>query len=355
MGMVDEATGIREGEELDRVRLHAFLLDSIPGLDGPLDVRQFPSGYSNLTYLVRVGNRELVLRRPPFGTKAKTAHDMGREWRVLTALHPEFPYCPKPLVYTEDTSVIGTPFYLMERLRGIILRKDLPPGLSLSPSQGRKLSQRFFDVLAELHSVDYERIGLGGFGKPAGYVERQVTGWARRYDAARTPDAPDMADVIAWLQEKMPPDSARPGIVHNDYRLDNVVLDEKDPTRIIGVLDWEMATLGDPLMDFGSSLAYWVRKEDPPDLHLSRLAPTHLEGMLDRREVVEYYERRSGRAIGEVDFYYCFGLFRLAVIFQQIYYRYYQGETRDERFKDLIFVVHGLDAAARRVTAQPGI
>lgn len=351
-GVVDRPTQVRQGEELDLKVVEAFLKDSIPGLEGNLVVEQFPSGYSNLTYLIRVGDRELVLRRPPFGRKAKSAHDMGREYRILSALHPVFPYCPRPLVYTDDLSVMGCPFYVMDRIRGIILRKNLPPGLALSPQEMRILCENLLDVHFELHQVDYKAIGLEGFGKPQGYVRRQVEGWSERYRAARTPDAPTFDAVMQWLQDNMPPDSNKPALIHNDYKFDNVVLNPDNPLQIIGVLDWEMATIGDPLMDLGSSLAYWVQADDPEDFQAARMMPTNLPGALTRKELVDRYARKAGITIDNFDFYLCFGLFRLAVIAQQIYYRYYHGQTKDERFKMLIFAAHILEKAAVRTMAQ---
>jgi len=263
LDVIDKPISVRQGEELNLKQVETFLKDMIPGLEGNLVVEQFPSGFSNLTYLIRVGNRELVLRRPPFGRKAKSAHDMGREYRVMSAVNPVFSYCPKPLVYSDDESIMGCPFYVMERIRGIIPRKRFPKGMNLSPEEMRRLCERLLDVHVELHHVDYKAIGLDGYGRPEGYVKRQVEGWSDRYRAARTPDAPDFEDVMAWLKEKMPPDFPRPALIHNDYKFDNVVLDPADPLRIIGVLDWEMATIGDPLMDLGSSLGYWVQADDP--------------------------------------------------------------------------------------------
>jgi aminoglycoside phosphotransferase (APT) family kinase protein len=352
MDFTDKPTKIRQGEDLDIAKIEEFLKDSIPGLTGNLSIQQFPSGYSNLTYLLAVGEKEFVLRRPPFGTKAKTAHDMNREYSVLKALKPVYPYCPKPLVYTEDTSIMGCPFYVMERLHGIILRKDLPQGFSLIPEQARRLCEQLIDVLIELHSIDFRNIGLGDFGKPEGYVKRQVVGWSERYRAARTDDAPDCEEVMAWILEKMPPDTGTPAVIHNDYRFDNLVLDERDPMTIIGVLDWEMATVGNPLMDLGNSLAYWVQREDSPEVQVMRMMPTDVEGMLTREEIAKYYAEKSGRSMDNFDFYYCFGLFRLAVIAQQIYYRYYHGQTKDERFQMLIIGVQLLDEAARKVIEQ---
>ena len=352
MDYTDQPTEIRRGEDLEVAGVEKFIRDAIPDLSGEITIRQFTRGHSNLTYLITIGGREMVLRRPPFGTKAKTAHDMGREYRVLKALHSVFPYCPQPLAHTDDASIMGCPFYVMERVSGIILRRDLPPGLDLAPQQVRQLFENLVSVQFELHAIDYHKIGLSNFGKPQGYVERQVLGWNKRYRAARTPDAPDCESVMTWLQEHMPPDSEHPAIIHNDFKLDNAVLDKEDPTKIIGVLDWEMATIGDPFMDLGSSLAYWVEPEDPPEIQAIRTMPTHLEGALSRKEMIDYYAQVSGRFIEDFSFYYCFGLFRLAVIAQQIYYRYYHGQTRDQRFKDLILYVVILEKVARGIIEQ---
>ena len=339
MKIIDEPVEMRKDEELDVRRLEEFLRDRIPGLKGNISVRQYKGGYSNLTYLIQSENREMVLRRPPFGKKAKTAHDMSREYTILKAIKPAFRYCPEPLLYSDDLSVMGAPFYLMERIRGIILRKDFPEGLVLSPRDVKRLCERLIDVLCELHSLDYRKIGLDNFGRPEGYVRRQVEGWSKRYRDARTEDAPDYEKVMRWLSDNMPPDSDRPCVIHNDYRFDNVVLDESDPFRIIGVLDWEMATIGDPLMDLGNALAYWSERSDPAELQFMRVSPTTADGMLTRREVVRLYMDKIGMSAGPFNFYLCFGLFRVAVICQQIYYRYYHGQTKDERFGALISAV----------------
>jgi len=342
---LDRPTEVRPGEELDLERLAPFLGETL-GLEGAIEVTQFPSGFSNLTYLLRVGETNLVLRRPPFGSKPKSGHDMKREHHVLSALRPAFHYCPKPRLYCDDESVIGAPFYVMERIEGIIVRRKFPPELDLAPGDVRALFDRVVDVQVELHSVDYRAVGLEDFGKPEGYVERQVKGWSDRYRRARTPDVPDCEDVMAWLEEHRPPDTGDGCIVHNDFRLDNVVLDPADPQRIIGVLDWEMATLGDPLMDLGSSLAYWVEQDDPPAFQAMGMMPTNADGAPTRAEVVARYAEKSGLQIGDFSFYYCYGLFRLAVIVQQIYYRSYHGQTEDPRFKNLNHWVGALAAAA---------
>ena len=348
---IDRPGAVRNGEQLDLSRVEAFLKDSIPGLEGPLRLEQFPSGASNLTYLVTCGRRQLILRRPPFGTKAATAHDMGREVKVLSALCDHLPFVPRPLAYCADDAVMGCPFYVMERITGIILRREMPPGLFASPSELRALFERFVEVLHELHALDYREVGLADLGRPQGDVQRQVLGWSERYRAARTPDVPDFEAVMEWLAEKMPPETERAAIIHNDFKFDNVVLDPADPFEIIGVLDWEMCTLGDPLMDLGSTLGYWVDKDDPPERHVMRTMPTHLEGALTRRQFVETYGRISGLDMDQFDFYYCFGLFRLAVIIQQIYYRYYNGQTTNERFKMFALGVPILERAATGVIA----
>ena len=298
------------------------------------EVRQFSGGASNLTYLLRYPGRDLVLRRPPGGTKAKSAHDMHREYHVQSALRPVFPLVPRMVGYCDDASVIGSEFYVMERLEGTILRKEIPSGLGLDRVSTRHLCERAVDVLAELHSVDVEAAGLSDLDRGAVYVRRQVEGWSARYRRARTPDVPDFAPVMRWLDANQPEDVGH-RLIHNDYRFDNLVLAPDDPTRIVGVLDWEMATVGDPLMDLGGALAYWVEESDSPLFRVFRRQPTHAPGMLTRRQVVERYARRTGMEISVEDwrFYEVFGLFRLAVIAQQINHRLYHGQTSNPAFR----------------------
>ncbi|MGB4268690.1 MAG: phosphotransferase family protein, partial [Spirochaetota bacterium] len=241
---IDKPAEIREGETIDGKIVLDYLIQHVPDIQGPIEIKQFPSGFSNLTYFIKAGNREMVLRRPPFGKKAKTAHDMHREYSILKALKPVFPYCPTPLVYCDDESIIGAKFYVMERIKGIILRKELPPGLSYTSDEFRYLCEQLLDIQCQLHSLNYKEIGLENFGKPEGYIERQVNGWIARYNDALTPDAPPYTEVIQWLQEKMPKTPTRAAVIHNDYKFDNVVLDSNNPKKIIGVLDWEMATIG---------------------------------------------------------------------------------------------------------------
>ncbi|MBS4150457.1 phosphotransferase family protein [Stutzerimonas balearica] len=352
MALADQTTPIREGEELPADVIDRYLKAHMEGLEGTPRISQFPGGASNLTYLLQYDNRELVLRRPPFGQKAKSAHDMGREYRILNQLNQGFPYCPKAYVHCTDESVIGAKFYVMERVKGIILRSDFPPELDLDERQTRALCESFIDKFVELHNVDYQACGLADLGKPEGYVQRQISGWTDRYERALTPDAPAWTAVKEWLVDKMPADHPKPGIVHNDYRFDNVILDPADPMQIIGVLDWEMTTIGDPLMDLGNTLAYWIQADDPQPMQLMRRQPSHRPGMHSRQGFVDYYAARAGIEIPCIDFYYTYGLFRLAGIVQQIYYRYYHGQTKDKRFGQFIHMNQLLELKAQEVIAQ---
>ena len=421
---IDRPATVRAGEGLDLETLAAYLQRLFPDLKAAdLEVSQFPSGHSNLTYLLRLGEHELVLRRPPFGAKIKSAHDMRREYDLLTHLAPVYPKVPRALAYCEDEGVIGAPFYLMERLKGVILRGALPQGLEMPAAQMRRLSENFLDNLVEIHGVDIQAAGLGDLGRPEGYVKRQVDGWAQRYHNARTDDVPEMEQVAVWLAGHMPPESGkalihndykydnlveihrvdvqaaglgylgRPegyvkrqvdgwtkryhnaltddipdmervaawlaghmppesgaALIHNDYKYDNLVLDPDDPTQIIGVLDWEMATIGDPLMDLGTSLGYWIDPDDPPEMQALNFGVTTLPGNLNRRELAERYARQSGRDLSNISFYYVYALFKIAVIVQQIYARYKAGHSQDERFAGMIFAVHVLSQTAVQAT-----
>lgn len=355
MALTDQSTQIRAGEELDAALIDPYLKAQIPGLEGTPQISQFPGGASNLTYLVQYPNQEFVLRRPPFGQKARSAHDMGREFRIINQLKDAFPYCPKAYLHCVDESVIGSEFYVMERIKGIILRSDLPADLNLDADQTQTLCKSFIDRLVELHRVDYQACGLGDLGKPEGYVERQIRGWTDRYDNARTPDAPDWTQVKAWLKDKMPADHPVAAIVHNDYRFDNVLLDPANPLQIIGVLDWEMTTLGDPLMDLGNTLAYWIQADDPAPVQLMRRQPSHAPGMLTRQQFVDYYAERSGIRIDNFDFYYTYGLFRLAGIVQQIYYRFFHGQTQDKRFAQFIHMNKLLEHMSLQVIGKSAL
>jgi aminoglycoside phosphotransferase (APT) family kinase protein len=330
-GSEDQTTAVRPGEELDLAKLEPFLRNHLPVEAGGLIVRQYPRGHSNLTYSLHFGSREMVLRRPPFGSKVKTAHDMGREFRVLSKLHAHYPPAPRVLVFCDDESVLGAPFYLMEPIHGVILQRDVPPDLVFSPELARRVCESFLDNLALLHRLDYNSIGLGELGKPQGYLERQVRGWIERYHGSKTDDIPEVETISNWIQQHMPSSSAA-ALIHNDYKYDNVVLDPNDLTKIIGVLDWEMCTIGDPLTDLGSALAYWVEASDPPELLETRWGPTTYPGSLTRAQLVQRYAHQTGRDVSDMAFYLVFARFKIAVIVQQIYYRYHQGLTHDERF-----------------------
>jgi aminoglycoside phosphotransferase (APT) family kinase protein len=342
---IDRPAPVRAGEELDAPALEAYLRAHLPGAEGPLEVEQFPRGYSNLTYLLRMGGRELVLRRPPFGANIKSAHDMGREFTILSGLIDSYGKVPRPLAYCDDASVIDAPFYVMERVRGIILRDRPPKGLELMPERMRAICHSLIDGMVELHGVDHRAAGLEGLAHPEGYVERQVTGWTGRYRRAQTDEVEGMDRAAEWLAANVPPERGA-SLIHNDYRYDNVVLDPADPTRIIAVLDWEMATIGDPWMDVGTTLGYWTEPGDPPALQ--QFGVTHLPGNLDRRQWVERYAERSGRDLPDPLFYYVYGLFKVGVIVQQIYARYRQGTTQDPRFAPLIHVVRACGDMALR-------
>ena len=331
--VLDSATSVRE--PLNTANLLAFLQQHIGNLEGELTLQQFPAGFSNLTYLIRIGDRELVLRRPPVGAKIKTAHDMSREYLILSCLHAVFPKVPRALFICEDESVIGAPFYVMERVKGIILRAQPPQGITLSEDLMSGISTAFINNLIEIHSLDYEAAGLHELGHPAGYVRRQIEGWTNRYFNARTDDVPSVERLAVWLIGNTPADSDRAALIHNDYKYDNVVLSLEDPRRIIATLDWEMATIGDPLMDFGTTLAYWVEPDDPPTWQQYGFGVTKLPGSFDRSELLQRYVYGTKREVPQPVFYYAYGLLKIAVIVQQIYFRYRQGLTQDPRFAAL--------------------
>jgi aminoglycoside phosphotransferase (APT) family kinase protein len=327
----DGPGNIRKGEELSLDNLEAFIKTEMSGIKGAMTVKQFPGGHSNLTYLIRFGDVEMVMRRPPFGTNVKSAHDMGREHAVLKALAPVFPCAPKPLLYAEDTSIIGCPFLIMERLKGIIIRGEIPENIDLSGKKAKTLCLNLIETQHALHSVDYHRVGLENFGKPSGYMGRQVKGWCARYEGSKTPDAPDCRDLMTWFEDHIPPDSDHPGIVHGDYKFDNVLLDLNNPVTISGILDWEMATIGDPISDLAYTLMWWPGQDAPESAAMGSLPPA-LGQSVCREELVEFYESLAGYPLNNLPFYFSFNLFRLGVILQQIYYRYYHGITEDERF-----------------------
>ena len=335
---VDKAGNVRSGEELDLTKLNPWLHEQIAGLSGQPKVTQYSGGASNWTYCLTYPEREVVLRRAPTGTKAKGAHDMGREYRLQAALKPNYGYVPEMLAHSDDESLIGAEFYVMEKFNGVIPRKNMPRDLNLSQQQTRQLCTNALDALIELHLVDYQSAGLDHLGKGEGYTERQIKGWSHRYTNAKTWNVPSGKKVMNWLAENMPSKEFI-CLTHNDYRLDNIVLEIDEPTKIIGVLDWELATLGDPLMDLGNSLAYWVEAGDDRLAQSTRRQPSHLPGMMTREEVIEYYLDKTGFDVQDMRFYEVYGLFRLAGIVQQIYYRYHHKQTRNPAFKHLwVFV-----------------
>jgi aminoglycoside phosphotransferase (APT) family kinase protein len=301
-------------------------------------VSQFRSGFSNLTYLLRYGSSEIVLRRPPFGAKIKSAHDMSREYRILSRLKPVYSKVPAVIAFCEDESIIGSPFYLMERIPGIVLRAKAPPGVSLTSEVMRSVSESLIDNLVAIHAVDFRAAGLEDLGRPEGYVKRQVDGWSRRYNDAQTEEIAAMRETAEWLRAHIPLDSGA-CLIHNDYKYDNVMLDPNDLSRIVAVLDWEMATIGDPLMDLGSTLGYWIEAGDPPEWRDQSFGLTMLPGNLTRMEIVGRYELQSGRGTQNILFYYVYALFKIAAIVQQIYKRHTMGHSHDERFAKLNLVV----------------
>ena len=344
--MSSDTIDVREDERFDEARLAAYLRGKLPGSDHPLVVRQFGGGAANLTYLLSYGAREYVLRRPPLGPLARSAHDMGREFKVLSVLHQAYPYAPQAYLHCEDAEIIGAEFFVMERRHGLVVRKALPAVYAQFSDAPRQMSLALVDALADLHAVDYTAIGLGDLGKPAGFVERQIEGWYKRWQSAKTEDVPEMDAVYEWLKDHVPA-SSQFALVHNDYKLDNAMLAGEDPGRIIAIFDWDMATLGDPLSDLGALLAYWTEPADPAYLQELSMMPAGNLGFPARAELVERYAERSGRPVEHIRFYRALGLFRVVVIIAQIYIRFVRGQTHDQRFAAL-----GLDIVPMARAAQ---
>ncbi len=335
MTKIDKPINTRKGEELNEKNLISYLQSNLSNFSNNIQVKQFPGGFSNLTYLISSDNKEFVLRKPPIGANIKSAHDMSREYQVLSLLKPVYDKIPKPILYCDNENIIGAPFYLMERVKGIILRNKIPEGLNLKVNHFKQLSIKTIENLVDLHNLELEKSNLITLGKPEGYVDRQVIGWSKRYFKAETDQINAMNFVSEWLGSNIPK-SNNVSLIHNDYKYDNLVLDEKT-LKIKAVLDWEMATVGNPLMDLGSMLSYWVEKGEHPALIQFNL--TWLEGNLTRQEVIEKYADLRNVKVEAILFYYVFGCFKLAVIAQQIYARYKKGFTKDERFAGLIHIV----------------
>lgn len=351
---------VRTGEELDVPKLQHYLEQHIEHFQGPLVVEQFPSGHSNLTYLLR-GNpqdaqqgipqdtiQEWVLRCPPKGAKhIKKGHDMEREFQMLSRLYPVYPKIPRPLLYCGDEDVIGAPFYLMQRIRGVVLRQPLLSALHFDAVAFRTLGQNFVEELVQLHAVDVHATGLISIGRPEGYVERQVKGWSERYRTAQTDEWSEIENIMVWLPQHLPAPTSEVCLLHNDYRYDNLVLHPHHHTDILAILDWELATVGDPLMDLGTTLGYWITPQDPEPLQALPFCLTTQPGNFSRQQLVDLYAERSGRDVSGILFYYIYGLFKIAVICQQIFFRYHKGYTQDERFAYLNFIVQLLGQVAQ--------
>jgi len=343
----DAPTTTRPGEELDQPKLQAYLDDTVADFGSITEIAQFPGGYSNLTYLLKTADKAYVLRRPPFGAKdIKGGHDMGREFRVLSMLQAAgYGAIPAPVVFCEDESVIGCPFYIMERVPGVILRAPMAPKLGLPAETMRALSEALVDTLVDLHALDIQQTGLIGLGKPEGYIRRQVDGWHKRYLTAQTDDVPAMTELARWLDQSMP-DEQPPTLLHNDFKYDNVVLNPDHLPEVRAVLDWEMCTVGDPRMDVGTALSYWAEAGD--DRFRQSFNLTWLPGNLTRREFAERYAERSGRDLSDILYFYVFGLFKNSVVIQQIYGRYKKGLTKDPRFAGLLAGVQALSGEGLR-------
>ena len=343
---------MREGEDFDLAATERYMREHIESLsEDELEVRQFPSGASNLTYLVKIGDWEGVLRRPPLGPVPPKAHDMGRESRLLIKLHEAFPLAPKPYFFCEDESVIGAPFYVMERRKGVIVDDSFPEGVEPTEELRRGMSRMVVDTLVELHAVDWQKVSLGDLGRPEGFLERQVKGWIGRYDKAKTEEIEEVAPLTEWIQKNIP-ESPPATIVHNDYKLNNLLLNPEDFTEVRAVLDWEMTTIGDPLFDLAVSLSYWVEAGDSQEL--KEVLPTVADtpGFMTRNEFIYYYAQKSGRDLSDMHWYLVFGYFKLAVILQQIYARWHNGQTKDERFANFNervknVIVHAHDLAQK--------
>lgn len=338
----DDLIDIRPDERFDQARLLEFLRGKLAGADDSLSVRQFGGGKANLTYLLRFGNgHEYVLRRPPLGPYAPSAHDMGREFRVLSVLQRAFPFAPRAFLYCDDEDVIGAPFFIMERCSGVVVRESLPARFADDPQAPRRMSEALVDALAAFHAVDYDALGLSHLGRPAGFIKRQVDGWNRRWQAAKSEADPRVDEVYHWLSAELL-ESSYHSLVHNDYKLDNTMFAYDDPARIVAIFDWDMCTLGDPLSDLGMLLTYWTQPDDAPSVKAIGTMPAGGYAFYTRDEIVTRYAVKSGRDLSDIRFYHVLGVFRLLVILQQIYIRYQRGFTQDKRFANLGLSVEAL-------------
>jgi len=353
-GDIPETIPIRAGEDFDHARLAAYLKGKLPGSEQPLEIVQFAGGHANLTYLLRYGAAEYVLRRPPLGPVAPSSHDMGREYRVLSVLYTAYPLAPRAFVFCEDAAIIGAPFFVMERRCGTVVRRVVPAqyGGGHDPVANRRMSEVLIDTLADLHSVDPASVGLHGLGKPDGFLRRQVDGWFGRYERAQTKDVPVVTELVEWLRANLPP-SPTPTLVHNDWRLDNMMLDSNDPGRCVAVFDWDMCTIGDPFADVGTLLSAWIEASEGTPGQGQVGMPSNTPGFLTRRQAVERYGARRGIDVSTMPYYYAFGIFKIAVVLQQIYYRYHVGQTQDSRFQFFEQGAEMLFWKAKQLTESP--
>jgi aminoglycoside phosphotransferase (APT) family kinase protein len=332
MDSLEDTIAVRVGENFDLAKVEQYLRDHIENIgEGSLQVRQFPSGASNLTYLLQIGNWEGVLRRSPLGPVPPKAHDMKRECGLLQHINPVFQLAPKPYLYCDDPTIIGAPFYVMERRKGIVIDQTFPAGITPTPELCKHISNTVIDTLVQIHAIDWHAAGLDTFGYPPGFLERQVKGWIERYHRAKTDEIPHVDTLSNWFMSHIPASPA-PTLIHNDFKLNNMMLDESDLTRAVAVFDWEMTTIGDPLFDLASSLSYWATADDPEEMKTILPTVTSLPGFVSRETFMEIYAKKSSRDLSSMDFYMTFAYFKLAVIIQQIYVRWKRGQTQDERF-----------------------
>ena len=339
---VSDLINVRPDERFDEARLQAYLRGKLPAAEEALAVRQFSGGKANLTYLLTFGKaQEYVLRRPPLGPYAPSAHDMGREYRVLSVLRQAFPFAPRAHLYCDDESILGAPFFIMERCHGIVIRDKMPEQFAADPDAPRQVSEALVDALADFHAIDYAALGLSDLGRPIGFVQRQVKGWQRRWLAAKLDDSPQVDQIYRWLSDRLP-QTHHHSLVHNDYKLDNSMFDGEDPSRLVAIFDWDMCTLGDPLSDLGALLTYWTQPDDPEHVKRIGTMPAGDFGFYSRSQIVERYAARSGRDLTDIRFYHVLGIFRLMVILQQIYFRFVRGFTQDQRFANMGSLVAAL-------------
>jgi aminoglycoside phosphotransferase (APT) family kinase protein len=350
---------VRDEDQLDWSKLIVYLRErNVAGADKPLEVKQFRGGHSNLTYLLRFGAaEEWVVRRPPFGTLEPGGHDMAREYRVLSRLWEGYAQAPRAILFCEDPSIIGAPFFVMQRRSGFVIanRRPLPAGINTAPDTFRRMSEGFIDALADLHSVDYEKVGLGTLGRPDGFVRRQIIGWMDRWEKAKIEEIPVMNKLGAWFLEHIPP-AQKPVLLHNDFFLHNVMFAPDNSGEVVGVFDWEMSTLGDPLIDLGLAIGYWRDPDDVEELlELSEgYAHTTRPGFMTRSQLTERYGRRTGRDMSQIAFYQGWANWKTATVLQQLYVRFVRGHTHDPRFANLGKQPPVLARTAARVVAQLG-